>query len=391
MGALRITEGVYWVGVLNANLRWFDIVVPTAHGTTYNAYLIVDEKVALIDTVHADFTELFLEKISSVVDMARIDYIIGHHAEMDHSGSLAKVLEVAPKAEVVSSKAGVRYLQQVTNREFKSRVVADGEELSLGRRSLRFLSAPFWHWPETFFSYLPQDGILFSCDGFAAHYADERMFDDLVGDFSDEFRIYYDHILRVNKSKIWQAVQKVRQLDVRIIAPSHGPILRQRAKWAIETYAEWSRPIEKVGKKVLIFYVAAYNNTARMAEAIAEGLRKAGVECSLLDAKGLDVVSILDQIEAADGLLFGSPTFNGDAVKPIWDVLYWLSFVEVKGKKAGAFGSYGWSGEATKLIEARLQDLKLTVPVPAVKATLVPSEEELERCRQFGQDFAASL
>ncbi len=391
MSALRIADGVYWVGVLNANLRWFDVVVPTEHGTTYNSYLILDDKVALIDTSHPDFTELFLEKVSSLVDPRKIDYIIVHHAEMDHSGALADLLERAPEAEVVSSKAGIRYLQQVTNREFKARVVGDGDELQLGRRTLRFIAAPFWHWPETFFTYDVEDRILFPCDGFASHYADERMFDDRVEDFTEDFRIYYDHIMRVNKSRIWQAVKKVQELDVRIIAPSHGPILRERAQWAIERYAEWSKPVEKTGKHVLIFYVAAYGNTARMADAIAAGLREEEVEASLYDAKGLDAVALFDDIEAADGLLFGSPTFNGDAVKPIWDVLYWLSFVEVKGKKAGAFGSYGWSGEAVKLIEERLQTLKLKVPVPGLKTLLVPSEQELERCREFGREFARQL
>jgi len=383
---VSLAPSVFWVGVQNPDLRVFDVIMRTAHGTSYNAYLVRGERTALIDTVKHGFEDAFLAHIRAVMDPAAIDYIIVNHTEPDHSGALARLLEEAPRAQVIASRSGEHFVRHILNRDLPVRKVGDGDRLDLGGKTLRFVSAPFLHWPDTMFTYLEEDAILFPCDVLGAHYASEALFDDLAGDFEQEWRYYYDVIMRPFKDKMVEALAKIDGWPMRMIAPSHGPVLRSDPRRYVELYRAWSAaPAHGPGRRVVVAYVSSYGNTARMAEAVAAGAQEAGAQVRLANAEHVGAAELLDEIEAADALLVGSSTIVGDAIKPIWDLLNGLTTVRLKGKVGGVFGSYGWSGEAIPMLEERLKGLKLRLPEPPVKAILVPTAEDLAACHELGR------
>jgi len=391
MNPMEIKKNVYWTGVLHPELRLFDVLFSTPKGTTYNSYLVKGEKIAVIDTAKGRFYEQFLSSIKSLVEPESIDYIVCNHMEPDHSGSLARFLTEAKNARVVVSKTGEHYVNNIVNSEVNPLKVSDDDTLDLGDKTLRFINAPFLHWPDTMFTYAVEDKILFPCDAFGSHFCDERLYDDLVGDFSQEFEYYYQGIMRPFKDRILQAVDKIKRLEIEIIAPSHGPILRSDPWKYVDQYVEWSAPPPTEAKKVLVFYASAHGNTKIMAEEIAKGAALDGVEVEVFDVTEVELGDVLDRIEAAQALIVGSPTVNGDALKPVWDLLSSLATVRLRGKVGAAFGSYGWSGEAVSMIEDRLKGLKFKVPQPGLKFVLVPTVEELESCREFGRKIAEGL
>lgn len=391
MKPIAIREGIYWTGVLDPDLRLFDILFPTEGGTTYNSYLVQGEKIAVIDTAKGRCYDQFLSNVSSLVDPEDVDYIICNHMEPDHSGSLAAFLEEAKNARVVVSRTGEHFVGNILNADVSPLKMGDGDVLDLGGKTLRFVFAPFLHWPDTMFTYAVEDKLLFPCDVFGSHYCDERMFDDLVGDFSGEFEYYYQGIMRPFKEKMLEAMDKIKDLDIEVIAPSHGPILRTDPWKYVTQYVEWSRPSPTEAKKVLIFYAAAHGNTKMMANEVAKGANIDGVEVELFDLTETAPGDVLDRIETSQALIIGSPTINGDAVKPVWDLLSSLATIKLRGKVGAAFGSYGWSGEAVGMIEDRLKSLRFRIPEPGVKFTLVPTAEELKSCRDFGARIAGSL
>ncbi|MCX7919623.1 MAG: FprA family A-type flavoprotein [bacterium] len=390
---IQIQSNLYWVGAFNPELRWFDVVLYTPHGTTYNSYLILDEKVALIELVHAKFTDTLIDNITSIIELSKLDYIIVNHTEMDHTGALSQLLELAPNVQVVSTKTAANFLKKIVNRDFHSLPVTDQSILDLGQKKLRFISVPYWHWPDTMFTYLVEDAILFSCDGFGCHFCDERLFNDTVANFDDDFKYYYDHIMRPFKPKIAAGISKIAGLDITMICPSHGPILRSNPEKYIQLYTDWTKEVPPSAKKrIAIFYVSAYGNTRNMAEVIAAEINQSGtIEAKLINAKEAEVELLRNELESADGFLFGSPTFMGDAVKPIWDIISLLPTVAVRGKPVAVFGSFGWSGEAIHLLEDRLKGLKMNITLPGLKIHFVPNRTELEQCRDFAKAFIASL
>jgi len=391
MKPIAIREGIYWTGVLDPDLRLFDILFPTEGGTTYNSYLVKGEKIAVIDTAKGRCYDQFLSNVRSLVAPEDVDYIVCNHMEPDHSGSLAAFLKEAKNARVVVSRTGEHFVSNILNADVNPLKMGDGDVLDLGGKTLRFVSAPFLHWPDTMFTYAVEDKVLFSCDVFGSHYCDERMFDDLVGDFSGEFEYYYQGIMRPFKEKMLEAMDKIKDLDIEVIAPSHGPILRTDPWKYVTQYVEWSTPSPAEAKKVLIFYASAHGNTKMMANEVAKGANIDGVEAELFDLTEVAPGDVLDRIETSQALIIGSPTINGDAVKPVWDLLSSLATIKLRGKVGAAFGSYGWSGEAVGMIENRLKSLKFKIPEPGVKFTLVPTAEELKSCREFGARIAGSL
>jgi flavorubredoxin len=391
MGPIEVKQDIYWIGALDPGLRLFDILFPTEAGTTYNAYLVRGEKVAVVDTAKGRCYDQFLSHLTSVVAPEDVDYVVCNHMEPDHSGSLAAFLEEAKRAQVVVSRTGEHYVRNILNADVSPLKMGDGDVIDLGGKTLRFVSAPFLHWPDTMFTYAVEDKVLFPCDVFGSHFCDERMFDDLVGDFSGQFEYYYQGIMRPFKDKMLEAIAKIRGLDIDVIAPSHGPILRADPWKYVEQYVEWSTPVPTTAKKVLIFYASAHGNTKMMAEEVAKGAAIDGVEAEVFDLTETDPGEVLDRIEAAQALIIGSPTINGDAVKPVWDLLSSLATIRLRGKVGGAFGSYGWSGEAVGMVEDRLKGLKFKIPEPGVRFALVPTAEELEACRDFGARIAESL
>ncbi|MCC7212405.1 MAG: FprA family A-type flavoprotein [Candidatus Brocadia sp.] len=392
MQTLEIKKDIHWVGVLNATLRAFDIVFQTRFGSTYNSYLILADKPTLIDCVHEKFTYEYLEKLRSLINLKDICYIVINHTEMDHTGALDMLLKETPNAQILSTRTAALFLKNILHREVKGAVVEDGESISLGNKQLKFIHAPYWHWPDTMFTYLEEDRVLFPCDGFATHFCDERLFDDRVDDFMEDFRYYFEHVMGPYRKKILEAIEKIKDLDIRLIAPGHGPILRTDPWKYIRAYKDWSTARKDPYKKlILVFYASMYGNTKKMAEAAAKGASTVNTEVKLFDACSVSPEFMRCEIESADGILIGSSTINGDALKPLWDITNILFSVNVKLKKCATFGAYGWSGEATRLLEERLKGLKLTIVQSPLKVLFTPTEEDLKKCSIFGYDFAKSL
>ncbi len=402
-GAVEIAPGVHWIGALDASLRTFDIILRTANGTTYNAFLIRgDAGVAVVDTVKLEFSDEFFRRLESVADYSEIRVIVLNHLEPDHSGALPELMRRAPQARLYISTRATSMLKAVlkpkdSDRPFEYETVGTGDEVSLGNRTLRFLHTPFLHWPDTQCTYLVENGVLFSGDVFGCHYCDSRLYNDRVGDFRFSFDYYYAHIMRPFKAHVMDALKLIEPLRLKMIAPTHGPILRDRPRRYVTHYRELSTSslvdqIDNDERSLVVFYMSAYGSTARMAEAIRAGAEEeAGVRVSLYDLEGGETEPFVDLIEEADALAFGSPTINGDAVKPVWDLLSSLAVVNLKGKLGAAFGSYGWSGEAVRMIEDRMRGLKMRVPVAGLRLKLIPTDEELVECRVFGRKLAAAL
>lgn len=397
MSAIEIKNGIYSVGVLNPNLRIFDIIMKTEYGTSYNAYLVKGKKTALIETVHTTFFDEYLENIRSVANIQEIDYIILNHTEPDHSGSLKYLLKENPNIKVIASMAGNKYLQAIVNHEFDFQVVKDGDSIDLGGKTLKFINAPFLHWPDSMFTYVEEDSVLFSCDFLGCHYCEPRMFNNKIiyqKNYEDAFKFYYDVIFGPFKENVLNGIKKIKDLKISMVCTSHGPILVQDIDKAINLYAEWSDAVLKKNdiKKVLICYVSAYGCTRRMAEELEKGINEAGnLNIEIVNIIENDIMEIREKIEKADALLFGSPTINRDAVKPVWDVLSVVDAISNKGKLCGVFGSYGWSGEGIKMMEERVKSLKLQLFGEGLKANFVPSEKELETIHQYGVAFGKEL
>ena len=400
-GAVEFAPDVYWIGAMDPTLRTFDIILKTANGTSYNSYLVRgSDGVAIVDTVKENFSGEFFRRLESVADYSEIRVIVLNHLEPDHSGALPELMTRAPQAQLYISQRATSMLKGLLKprgESFSYHTVTTGDTVSIGDRTMRFLHTPFLHWPDTQCTYLVEEQILFSGDVFGCHFCDSRLFNDKAGDFRFSFDYYYAHIMRPFKQHVLNALDLIEPLPLQIIAPTHGPILRDRPQRYVAHYRELSTSslsgeISAHEKTLIIFYMSSYGNTARMAEAIyagADGIE--GVRVSLYDLEGGEVEPFVNLIEEADALLFGSPTINGDAVKPVWDLLSSLAVVNLKGKLGAAFGSYGWTGEAVRMIEDRMRGLKMRVPVSGLRIKLIPSEEELQACHAFGRDIASIL
>ncbi len=398
MKAVEIKKDIYWVGAQDPTLRIFDIVMYTPFGTTYNSYVVKgSEKTVVFDTVKEYTFNQYMERLEDLdIDISKIDYIIISHTEPDHAGSVAKMLDIAPNAKIVGSAMAIRYLKGIVNREFPYIEVKDGDFLSLGNKTLRFINAQFLHWPDTIYTYIPEDKLLVTCDSFGAHFATGALFDDEIEnqeDYDSAYRYYYDVIMSPFKKYVLKAIDSIKDLDIDMIATGHGPILRKNVKKAVELYKQWSEPAApSENKKVVICYVSAYGYTRSLASRIADGLKtRPGINVVTYDVTYSKMEDILKDIYDADGILFGSPTINGDALKPIWDILVSLSPIVHGRKKAAAFGSYGWSGEAVPDIEARLRQLRMVVLTPGLKVNFKPSDSELDAAFKFGESFGAKV
>ena len=397
--AVALSERVHWIGALDPNLRNFDIILKTANGTTYNAYIVRgSEGVAVIDTVKENFANDFFARLESVARYDEIKVIVLNHLEPDHTGALPELMRRAPQARVYISQKAQSMLKALLKQDaFDFTPVITGDTVSLGDRNLTFFHTPYLHWPDTQCTYLVEEKTLFSGDVFGCHFCDVRLFNDVVGDFRFSFEYYYAHIMRPFKDYVNRALVLLEPLPLTAILPAHGPLLRDQPKRYVQRYHELSRSamqseISAGEKTLLIFYISSYGNTRRMAEAIYEGaMLVEHVRVSLYDLEGSEIAPFVDLIEGADGILFGTPTINGDAVKPVWDLLSSLVVINLKSKLGGVFGSYGWTGEGVKMVEDRLRGLKLRVPIPGIRIKLIPTEEEIQTCREFGHEMAQDL
>ncbi|TAK62606.1 FprA family A-type flavoprotein [Methylobacter sp.] len=398
--AVTLSERVHWIGALDPSLRTFDIILKTANGTSYNAYIVRGtEGVAIIDTVKENFADDFFARLESVARYDEIKVIVLNHLEPDHTGALPELMRRAPQAQLYISQKAQSMLKALLKQDaFDFTPVMTGDKVSLGDRTLTFFHTPYLHWPDTQCTYLIEEKTLFSGDVFGCHFCDSRLFNDEVGDFRFSFEYYYAHIMRPFKEYVNRALVLIEPLlPLNKILPAHGPLLRDQPQRYVQRYRELSTAalqskISVSEKTLLIFYISSYGNTRRMAEAIYEGaMTVEHVRVSLYDLEGSEIAPFVDLIEGADGLLFGTPTINGDAVKPVWDLLSSLAVINLKSKLGGVFGSYGWSGEGVKMVEDRLRGLKLRVPIPGIRIKLIPTEEEIQICREFGHAMARDL
>ena len=392
---LTITDDVKWVGIKDKDIVTFDIVMETQYGTTYNSYFIDADKKAVIDTSKETFKEDYLDKLRSLTDLKEIEVIVVNHTEPDHSGNLKNLLVEAPNATVYGSRQAITYLKDITNIDFPAVMVKDGDTLSLGNKTLRFISAPNLHWPDSMYTYLEEDKLLFTCDSFGAHFCGDEMFDDQIGNYTDSFIYYFDVILKPFSNFMLKAINKIEDLDIYAICPGHGPILRSTWKEKVALSKKLSSEyLETLSddKTILITYVSAYGYTKQMAETIANGIKQAGdYNIKLLDIETAPLGSIEEAITQSKGILIGSPTINKNTLLPVYQMFALINPIRDRGKKAGVFGSYGWSGEAVQIIESNLKQLHIEIAKENLRLKFHPGDDKTAILEEYGKNFAETL
>ncbi|MBI9036408.1 MAG: FprA family A-type flavoprotein, partial [Bacteroidales bacterium] len=338
---LDITEDVKWIGVMDKDIVTFDVVMETKYGTTYNSYFINADKKAIVETTKEKFWDVYYDKIKQVVNPEEIEYIILDHTEPDHTGNVRRLLDVAPNAVVVGSRNAIRYMEDLIGNGFKSMIVRDGDELDLGNKTIRFINAPNLHWPDSIYSYLVEDKVLFTCDSFGAHFCHEDMYDDKVGDYTDSFKYYFDVILKPYSKFMLKAIDKIRPLEINAICTGHGPLLTNNWKKWVDLSEQYAKEalLMPEERHVFIPYVSAYHKTGLIAEKIAEGIRSVGdFKVDVCDIEMTPLGEIDEKIARSEGLIVGCPTINQNILLPVYKMMAVVNPIRDKGKLAGAFG-----------------------------------------------------
>lgn len=391
---LSVSQSVKWIGILDADIRTFDIVMETEYGTTYNSYLVDAEFPAIIETAKEKFWDLYETKIRASIDPSNIKYIVVNHTEPDHSGSVRRLLNIAPNATVAGSGNAIRYLKDQIGDDFPSLVVKDGDVIDLGNKHLKVIGAPNLHWPDSIYTYLEEDKVLFTCDSFGAHFCHPEMFDDKVGDYEDAFKYYFDVILKPFSRFFLKAIEKIAPLEIKAICTGHGPILRSNWKKIVDLSKKYSEEYLMVPEKnrVFVAYVSAYGYTKELAEKIVEGIQSVdGILVDLCDIEKMDAATLAGKIESANAYLLGSPTINQNMLPQLYSCFASMTPLREKGKLASAFGSYGWSGEAEKFIVANIENLKLDFLGTTCFVKFRPQAKDFSQFIDFGKTFALKL
>ena len=392
----KITDNVTWVGKVDWDLVHFHgDELSTFHGSSYNAYLIKDEKNVLIDTVWRPYDREFVKRLKEVIDLKDIDYIVMNHNEIDHSGALPELLREIPGTPIYCTKKGEAILRGHYHQDWNYINVKTGDTLNIGKHTLTFIEAPMLHWPDTMFTYMSGDDILFSNDAFGQHYATESLFDTAadVNEVMYEAEKYYTNILNLYSPMVARKVKEVlgMNLPIKMIAPSHGVIWTKYISQIIENYQKWSTPYQE--NQITIVYDTMWQSTRLMGEAIAEGIRRAdpSVEVKLYNVAKEDKNDVLTQMFRSKAVLVGSPTINYGYSFAIAGILEMARGLKFKGKKAAAFGSYGWSGDAPKLITKHLQEAGFDVVDDGIKCLWVPDNKAIDECRDYGEQFCKKV
>ena len=376
MKAIEVKKGIYWVGAIDWNLRNFHGYL-TQRGTSYNAFLIIDEKITLIDTVKPPLTAEMMSRISSLIDPSTIDYVVCNHVEMDHSGALPTIMEHAPNASVLASPKGVAGLKEHFIQDWNYKAMESGTVLNLGKRNLHFILTPMVHWPDNMIGYLEEDKILFSNDAFGQHLASSERFDDEypLDIAMMEARKYYANIVLPYSKQVEKALVAASGLDIDVIAVSHGIIWRKHVKEILESYHQWAS--NDFGKKALIIYDTMWNSTAIMATKIQEIFESLDYKTELLSLQHNHISDIMTQVIGAEYVCVGSPTLNGKMLPSMAAFLTYLSGLAPKNRKAIVFGSYGWGPKNIEDMSKSLTDSGFNV-VAKEKIKYVPSSESLD-------------
>ncbi len=386
-----VAEGVYCVGSVDWLMRDFHSFA-TPHGVTYNSYLVLDEKIALIDTVKAPFAKELFSNIADISNAEKIDYIIVNHAEPDHASALPLVVQSCKKAKVVCTKKCQEILSHyhdVSKWEFQ--IVKEGDTLSLGKKTLSFIETPMLHWPESMFTYLKEEKILFSMDAFGQHFSSSLRFDDEVNlcDVMEEAKRYYANVVMPYGQPVLKALEKIKNIAIRVIAPSHGVIWRKSVATIVSLYEEWA--LFKPQSKILVIYDTMWESTKEMAVAIHRGASIEKVSAHLISVRSTNMTDIVTEILDAQGIVFGSANLN-QRVMPFMGMLFtYLKGLKPQKKIGAAFGSYGWGRGAVEEIEEVLKDLGFETVSPAIKSQWKPTAEILEKCRQLGRNMAEKV
>ncbi|MRR35546.1 FprA family A-type flavoprotein [bacterium] len=389
---IKLTDHVYWVGAVDWTIRDFHGYT-TKRGSTYNAYLILADKITLVDTVKAPFREELMARVSALVDPGKIDYIISNHSEMDHSGCLAEVIREVQPEKVFASVMGAKALQEHFSIDHEIIPVKDGTELSLGNLTLAFTETRMLHWPDSMFSYLKEEKLLFSQDAFGMHLASsERFADEVDRSILDyEAATYFANILLPYAPLILNLLEKVQKagIPIDIIAPDHGPIWRSDLGRIIAQYGDWAQ--QKPKNKAVVLYHTMWHSTEHMARAIEEGLLSGGTTVKVMSMGSYHRSDVAYEVLDAGALVAGSSTLNNNMLPAMADVLTYLKGLKPKNLIGGAFGSYGWSGEAADHIRDIMTAMKIDLVGEPVKGKYVPTEDVLAACFDMGKAISAKL
>lgn len=376
MKAIKIKENIYWVGGIDWDLRNFHGYL-TQRGTTYNAYLIIDEKITLVDTVKHYLFDEMLARISSIVDPSRIDYIISNHVEMDHSGGLPRIMDIIPEARIITSPNGEKGLKAHYKKDWDFQVMQSGDTLNIGKRNLTFVNTPMVHWPDNMTSYLTEDKILFSNDAFGQHMATSERFDDQVsfGILFEEAAKYYANIVLPYGVQVQKALEAVAGLDMEIIAPSHGIIWKSQIPEIIKEYQKWSG--NETESKSVIIYDTMWNSTEKIAYAIQDGFENKGIKTKMMNLKANHISDIMTEVLEAKYICIGSPTINNNMLPTVASLLIYIKGLTPKNRVGLAFGSYGWGGQSIGQIEDVLQECKFEM-LEKIRLQYIPESGQLQ-------------
>lgn len=399
---MEIKENIYYVGVLDEKLRVFDVIMSTEYGTSYNSYLIKGkDAIAIIDSVKSEFADEYIKNIEKYTKIEDVKYLIVNHSEPDHAGSIEKILKLNPNIEVCGTRMAIDFVRNIINFDFKSNVLTANDSIDLGGKELKFFAFPMLHWPDSMYTYLKEDKMLFTCDSFGAHYASKEMFNDLEepnGVLTDEkiveqYKYYFDVILGPFKNPfLVNALNKLDLIPVEYICPGHGPIIRKDVDKYLKLYRKWceEKP-EKVRPKITVCYVSSYGYTKKMAKALIEGLNRCDVDVKEYDLQIDDMEKAKADLSTSDGIMLGSPTILANALPQVFEVMTSLNPVLNKGMDALSFGSYAWSGEAADCIINCLNQLRFNTSFGAIKVKLNPSDYDIEQLRNTGKEFAKKV
>ena len=394
MASITILPNIYSVGVVDWNVRNFHgHTYTTKRGSSYNAYLIIDEKIALVDTVYTPFSEELINNIREIIPLEKIDYIIANHVEVDHSGALPAIMPHCPKAKILGTAKCKEGLYRHYYQDWDFKTVKTGDKLELGKRSLSFIEAPMVHWTDSMFTYCPQDALLMPNDAFGQHLASAERFDDQVNQciLMEEAESYYANILWPLNSIIARKIQEIQKLNlsIKMIAPSHGVIWRKDPNKIINAYTDWSGGQTK--NKVVIVYETMWGATDTMARQIAQGIAKQKIEVKLYNIAESDRTEVITQMLSAKGFLFGSSTHDNDMLSNIAAFLEIVKGLKPKNRQVSFFGSYGWAGGSVNEMQEMLKSSGADFTIPAIAFKYNPDKVELESCVEFGSKFAQSL
>lgn len=383
MNRTEIVPGIYWVGAIDWDIRNFHGYL-TQRGSAYNAYLIMDEKIVLVDTVKHYLTHEMIAKINEIVDLSRIDYIVSNHVEMDHSGALPAILKLATNAKIVTSPNGERGLKRHFKEPWNFCVVHSGDRLPIGKHTLQFVHTPMVHWPDSMVTFIPEEGLLMSNDAFGQHIATAARFDDETGWalIEEEAAKYFANIVLPYADNVKKALKALSSLKIKMIAPSHGIIWRSFIHKILEKYTTWAE--NKTQDKALIVYDSMWGSTAKMAYKLLEGLSGARLKVTLRSLKSNHISDIMTDLLESRLIAIGSPTLNNGMLPTVAAFLCYIKGLRPKNRQGFAFGSYGWGGQAVGEIEKVMETLGWTIPHQGIKIPYVPDDVELEMLKETG-------